>query len=116
MSPKTYIEDEVTPWRYEIHALVVLLCSPCEFHEACVKAKSPEQVKEAIDKLNFSQEFKNEVAKAVDTLFESKSDFKKVVDAFMTIAGQGRLWTHPPHPSSTDTYRIIGAMQQLGRC
>jgi hypothetical protein len=38
-------------------------------------------------------------ATAVDTLFKNKSDFKRVVEAFMTIAGQGQLWTRPPHPN-----------------
>jgi hypothetical protein len=115
MSPKTYIENEVTPWRYEIHALVVLLCSPCDFHDACMKAKGPEHVKEAIDQLNFSREFKDEAAKAVDILYKNKSDFKNVCEAFKTIAKESTLWTRPPHPNPSDTYRIITAMQHLGR-
>src|SRR6058998_716413 len=113
-SPATggYKLEAATPWRYEIHAMVVLMCSPCDFYEAYEKAKTGDDIRRAINQLNFSDDFKKAVGKHADVFLTLKPQLKVITDTFATLTNG--VWTRPPHPSASDAFRIIEAMKNLG--
>jgi hypothetical protein len=100
--------------RFERFALTLLICAPSDLWEAwTAKDASPKKIEEALDKLNFSAEFKPLALAELKQLFVHRLLFKALGDTLHQFSTFYIL--PPPHPIGTDANKIIDCMKQLGR-